>query len=133
MLKKILLSFLFLSSLLFATVQDEEASQVLIDSKIPIVDIRTPAEWKESGLLQGSIPIMLFDEKGKYDLNDFLQKLNGAVDTKKPFAIICRTGSRTKILASFLSQKMNYNVVNIKSGILYAKHLKLPILPYQPK
>jgi rhodanese-related sulfurtransferase len=132
-LKKILLSFLFLSSLLFATVQDEEASQVLIDSKIPIVDIRTPAEWKESGLLQGSIPIMLFDEKGKYDLNDFLQKLNGAVDTKKPFAIICRTGSRTKILASFLSQKMNYNVVNIKSGILYAKHLKLPILPYQPK
>lgn len=133
MLKKILLSFLFLSSLLFATVQDEEASQVLIDSKIPIIDIRTPAEWKESGLLQGSIPIMLFDEKGKYDLNDFLQKLNGAVDTKKPFAIICRTGSRTKILASFLSQKMNYNVVNIKSGILYAKHLKLPILPYQPK
>ncbi len=133
MLKKILLSFLFLSSLLFATVQDQEASQALIDSKIPIVDIRTPAEWKESGLLQGSIPIMLFDEKGKYDLNDFLQKLNGAVDTKKPFAIICRTGSRTKILASFLSQKMNYDVVNIKSGILYAKHLKLPILPYQPK
>ncbi len=133
MLKKILLSFLFLSSLLFATVQDQEASQALIDSKIPIVDIRTPTEWKDSGLLQGSIPIMLFDEKGKYDLNDFLQKLNGAVDTKKPFAIICRTGSRTKILASFLSQKMNYDVVNIKSGILYAKHLKLPILPYQPK
>jgi rhodanese-related sulfurtransferase len=132
-LKKILLSFLFLSSLLFATVQDQEASQALIDSKIPIVDIRTPTEWKDSGLLQGSIPIMLFDEKGKYDLNDFLQKLNGAVDTKKPFAIICRTGSRTKILASFLSQKMNYDVVNIKSGILYAKHLKLPILPYQPK
>ncbi|MEK6658809.1 MAG: rhodanese-like domain-containing protein [Campylobacterota bacterium] len=130
-MKKILLSFLFLSTLLFATVKDEEASQALIDSKIPIVDIRTPSEWKETGLLQGSIPIMLFDEKGKYDLNDFLQKLNSAVDTKKPFAIICRTGSRTKILASFLSQKMNYEVVNIKSGIVYAKYLKLPILAYQ--
>lgn len=130
-MKKILLSFLFLSTLLFASVKDEEASQALIDSKIPIVDIRTPSEWKETGLLQGSIPIMLFDEKGKYDLNDFLQKLNSAVDTKKPFAIICRTGSRTKILASFLSQKMNYDVVNIKSGIVYAKYLKLPILAYQ--
>lgn len=132
-MKKILLSLLLVGSWLFASVKDEEASQALLNSKIPIVDIRTPSEWKETGLLQGSIPIMLFDEKGQYDLNDFLQKLNSAVDTKKPFAIICRTGSRTKILASFLSQKMNYDVVNIKSGILYAKHLKLPILPYQPK
>jgi rhodanese-related sulfurtransferase len=132
-LKKILLSLLLVGSCLFASVKDEEASQALLDSKIPIVDIRTPGEWKETGLLQGSIPIMLFDEKGKYDLNDFLQKLNSAVDTKKPFAVICRTGSRTKILAQFLSQKLNYEVVNIKSGILYAKHLKLPILPYQPK
>ena len=130
-MKKILLSLLLVSSWLFASVKDEEASQALLDSKIPIVDIRTPGEWKETGLLQGSIPIMLFDEKGKYDLNDFLQKLNSAVDTKKPFALICRTGSRTKILAAFLSQKMNYDVVNIKSGIVYAKHLNLPILPYK--
>lgn len=75
---------------------------------------------------------MLFDEKGKYDLDDFLKKIRKqVVDTKKPFAIICRTGSRTKILAAFLSQKLNYDVVNIKSGILYAKRLNLPILPYK--
>lgn len=119
------------SASLFAAITNEEASQKLIDSNIPIVDIRTPGEWKETGLLKGSIPIMLFDEKGNYDLKDFLEKLNGAVDTKKPFAIICRTGSRTSVLAPFLSQKLNYDVVNIKSGIVYAKQLKLPILPYQ--
>lgn len=130
-MKKLLFLFLLLSTTIFASVKDEEASQELLDSKIPIVDIRTPAEWKESGLLKGSIAIMLFDEKGKYDLDDFLKKLNSSVDTKKPFAIICRTGSRTKILAAFLSQKLNYDVVNIKSGILYAKRLNLPILPYK--
>jgi rhodanese-related sulfurtransferase len=119
------------SASLFAAITNEEASQNLINSKIPIVDIRTPSEWKETGLLKGSIPIMLFDEKGNYDLKVFLEKLNGAVDTKKPFAIICRTGSRTSILAPFLSQKLNYDVINIKSGIVYAKQLKLPILPYQ--
>lgn len=119
------------SASLFAAITNEEASQNLINSKIPIVDIRTPGEWKETGLLKGSIPIMLFDEKGNYDLKDFLEKLNGAVDTKKPFAIICRTGSRTSVLAPFLSQKLNYDVINIKSGIVYAKQLKLPILPYQ--
>ncbi|MDO9266356.1 MAG: rhodanese-like domain-containing protein [Sulfurimonas sp.] len=130
-MKKIVLSLLMVSASLFAAITNEEASQKLIDSNIPIVDIRTPGEWKETGLLKGSIPIMLFDEKGNYDLKDFLEKLNGAVDTKKPFAIICRTGSRTSVLAPFLSQKLNYDVINIKSGIVYAKQLKLPILPYQ--
>jgi len=131
-LKKIVSSLLLLSISLFSAVTNEEASQQLINSNIPIVDIRTPGEWKETGLLKGSIPIMLFDEKGNYDLRDFLEKLNNAVDTKKPFAIICRTGSRTSVLAPFLSQKLNYNVINIKSGIVYAKYLKLPILPYHP-
>ncbi|PNV82444.1 MAG: rhodanese-like domain-containing protein [Sulfurimonas sp.] len=130
-MKKVFLSLLFVSISIFASIKNEEASQELLLSNIPIVDIRTPGEWKETGLLKGSIPIMLFDEKGKYDLEDFLKKLNSAVDTKKPFALICRTGSRTKILAQFLSQKMGYDVINIKSGILYAKFMKLPILPYQ--
>lgn len=132
-MKKTLLSLLLLSASLFATIVNEEASQQLLDSKTPIVDIRTPAEWKETGLLQGSIPIMLFDEKGNYDLKDFLEKLNKVVDTKKPFAIICRTGSRTRVLAPFLSEKLNFDVINIKSGILYAKFLKLPIEPYSAK
>lgn len=126
-----MLSLLIVSVSLFASVTNEEASQKLFDSNIPIIDIRTPGEWKETGLLKGSIPIMLFDEKGNYDLKLFLEQLNKVVDTKKPFAIICRTGSRTSVLAPFLSQKLNYDVINIKSGIVYAKQLKLPILPYQ--
>jgi rhodanese-related sulfurtransferase len=130
-LKKIALSLLLVSASLFAAITNEEASEKLISSNVPIVDIRTPGEWKETGLLKGSIPIMLFDEKGNYDLKDFLEKLNKVVDTKKQFAIICRTGSRTSVLAPFLSQKLNYDVINIKSGIVYAKQLKLPILPYQ--
>lgn len=130
-MKKIALSLLLVSASLFAAITNEEASEKLISSNVPIVDIRTPGEWKETGLLKGSIPIMLFDEKGNYDLKDFLEKLNKVVDTKKQFAIICRTGSRTSVLAPFLSQKLNYDVINIKSGIVYAKQLKLPILPYQ--
>ncbi|MDD5156496.1 rhodanese-like domain-containing protein [Sulfurimonas sp.] len=129
-MKKLILFFTLCVSLL-ASVTNEEASQKIIDSDIPIVDIRTPGEWRETGLLKKSIPIMLFDEKGNYDLNDFISKLNKAVDTKKPFAIICRTGSRTKILAQFLSQKLNYNVINFTNGIVYAKRAHLPILPYR--
>jgi len=123
--------FFVLTISVFAIVTNEEASQKLIDSTIPIVDIRTPGEWKETGLLKRAIPIMLFDEKGNYDLRVFLDKLNKAVDTTKPFAIICRTGSRTKLLATFLSQKLNYNVINLKSGMMYANFIHLPIIPYK--
>ncbi|QOY54117.1 rhodanese-like domain-containing protein [Candidatus Sulfurimonas marisnigri] len=130
-LKKILLSLLVLSASLFATVTNENPSKQLVDSSIPIVDIRTPGEWKETGLLKRSIPIMLFDEKGNYDLKVFLDQLNKAVDTKKQFAIICRTGSRTKVLADFLSRKMNYDVINLTNGISYAKYIRLPIIPYK--
>ena len=130
-MKKIIILFFVLTISVFAMVTNEEASQKLIDSNIPIVDIRTPGEWKETGLLKRSIPIMLFDEKGNYDLKVFLDQLNKAVDTKKQFAIICRTGSRTKLLAEFLSKKLNYNVINIKSGIMYANFIHLPVVPYK--
>ena len=74
---------------------------------------------------------MLFDEKGNYDLKVFLEKLNKAVDTSKAFAVICRTGSRTKVLSTYLSKKLNYNVINIQNGITYAIYMKLPIIPYK--
>jgi len=130
-LKKILLSLIILSASLFATITNQELSQELIDSGMPIVDIRTPGEWKETGLIKNSIPIMLFDERGNYNLKLFLEQLNSAVDTKKQFAIICRTGSRTVVLSNFLSQKMKYNVINIKSGIVYAKYKKIQTIPYK--
>ena len=129
-MKKIIISFLLLSSLTQASITNQEATQKLIDSNIPIVDIRTPTEWKETGLLKKAIPIMLFDERGNYNLKLFLEQLNSAVDTKKPFAIICRTGSRTVVLAQFLSRKLNYDVINLKSGMMYAMYKKLPLVKY---
>ena len=130
-MKKILLLSIFLASSLFATLINEYASQKLLDDKTPIVDIRTPPEWKETGLIQGAIPIMFFNEQGGYDINGWLKELNEKVDTSKPFALICRTGSRTSVLAPFLSQKLGYKVINIKGGMVYTKAAKLAILPYK--
>jgi len=130
-LKKTILIFFLLLSSLYAKVTHEYTSQKTLDSKIPVVDIRTPGEWKETGLLKNSIPIMFFNEKGGYDVNGFLKELNAKVDTSKPFALICRTGSRTRVLSGFLSQEYNYDVTNLKGGLVYVKQLRLPILPYK--
>lgn len=116
-MKKIILTLLVLISSLFAELKNEYLTQKLLDSKIPIVDIRTVGEWKETGILQGSIPIEFFNEKGAYNIPAFLAALNAKVDTKKPFALICRTGSRTQMVATYLSDTYNYKVTNVTGGI----------------
>ena len=103
----------------------------MLDSKIPIVDIRTPGEWRETGLLKGSIPIMFFNERGGYDVQGFLNELNKKVDTKKPFAIICRTASRTKMVGDFLSKQLKYTVIDLSGGIVYVQAKKLPMTRYR--
>ena len=130
-MKNLIFLTILLTSSLFAKLTNEYASQQLLDSKIPIVDIRTPPEWEETGLIKGAIPIMFFNEQGGYDVNGWLRELNAKVDTTKPFALICHTGSRTTVVAQFLSQKLNYDVINILGGMDYAAAKGLPILPYK--
>lgn len=108
---------LVLSTSLFAELKNEYLTQELLDSKIPIVDIRTVGEWKHTGILKDSIPIEFFNEAGKYNVKSFLAQLNAKVDTTKPFALICRTGSRTKMIATYLSKTFNYKVTNVTGGI----------------
>jgi rhodanese-related sulfurtransferase len=131
-LKKIFFTLLVLLGVsLSASVSDEYPSQEILDNKTPIVDIRTSGEWKESGLLKGAIPITFFDEKGGYNVEAFIAELNKKVDTKKPFALICRTGSRTTMVANFLSKEFDYKIINLQGGMMFVQGKKLPILPYK--
>ena len=118
-LKKIFLALALLAISLFAELTNEKISQKLIDAKIPIVDIRTAGEWKE-GILSGVVTITFFNERGDYDVDAFLKELNAKVDTSKPFALICHTGSRTSMLAPWLSQELKYDVINLLGGMDYA-------------
>ena len=132
-MKKIILSLIFLSASLFAQVTSQYLTKDFLNKNIPIVDVRTPGEWKETGVLKGAIPIMFFNTKGKYDTKKFLTQLNKKVDTTKPFALICHTGSRTSIIAPWLSKEFNYNVINLKGGMEYAtKGLHIKTVPYRP-
>ncbi|MDX1295669.1 MAG: rhodanese-like domain-containing protein [Sulfurimonadaceae bacterium] len=129
-----LITLLLLTATLgFAEMKQQYIDHALVGSQTPIVDIRTPGEWKNTGLVKGSIPIVFFNDRGGYDINAFLQELNAKVDTKKEFAMICNSGSRTKIVAAFLSQKLGYKVIDLKGGILYAIAKKIPMEPYKGK
>lgn len=130
-LKKLFFLFVALLSFSHADVINKFPSADLLGKQLPIVDVRTPPEWAETGLLKGAIPIMFFDERGGYNVDKFIQELNEKVDTSKEFAIICRTGSRTKIISNFLAKEFGYKVINLEGGMMFAIGQKLPILPYK--
>ena len=130
-MKKILFTLLLLISSLYAELKNESLSKKMLNSKIPIVDIRTTGEWIETGIIKDSIPIMFFDEQGKYDVKAFVNELNQKVDTTKPFAIICRTGNRTKMVSAYLANELHYKVTNIVGGITYPEMKNPPFTKYK--
>ena len=90
--------------------------QGLLNKGVTLVDIRTPGEWQETGIIAGSKPITLFTENGGI-APDFVSKLQQAVSTDKPVALICRTGNRTQAGAQMLQQLGYKQVYNVTHGI----------------
>lgn len=121
MIKKLfaLVVILFTPTFTFASLYELWATQeIVVPNGIKVIDIRTEAEWVETGIIKGSYTITFFDEKGKFDMQSFLEELNQIVKKDFPFAIICRVGSRSGMLAPFLANRLGYEVINLKGGIL---------------
>ena len=117
-MKRIVFGLLLLATSLFAELKQEWSTENFLQKNIKIIDIRTPAEWRETGIVKGSYPIMFFDEQGNYDVPKFLKALNKVVKKDEQFALICRVGSRTGMVSEFLSNKLGYKVINLKGGIM---------------
>jgi len=118
-MKKTLFGLLVLGSTLFAEVTDTPATVEFINnSKMKIIDIRTEGEWVQMGVIKNSILITFFDERGGVDTDRFIADLNGVVEKDEEFAIICNTGSRTKLISNYLGKKLDYKVVNLTGGMM---------------
>jgi rhodanese-related sulfurtransferase len=85
---------------------------------VPVIDIRTAAEWEETGIVPGSRLLTFFDERGKADPAAWLAKAKAIAKPGDPLVIICRSGNRTKPVSRFLAEQAGYaKVYNVKNGI----------------
>lgn len=117
-MKKTLLGLLLFGSTLFAEVSNVPATADFVEAKkMKIVDIRTEGEWIQMGTIKDAHLITFFDERYGYDTEAFTASLDKVVEKNEQFAIICNTGSRTKLIANFLGNKLDYNVVNLVGGM----------------
>ncbi|CAA7623515.1 rhodanese-like domain-containing protein [Magnetospirillum sp. SS-4] len=97
---------------------DNAALAELIGRGVPVVDIRTPPEWGQTGIVKGAHRIMAFDERGKL-APDFIERLAKVAGPDDEVVLICRTGNRTRLLGTALSEQLGYSkVYNVEKGIV---------------
>ncbi len=130
-MKKILSSIVLVSVYLFAEVEQINATPDFFKKEIIVIDIRTPGEWKQTGIVKGAHTIMFFDERGGYNTKEFLKELEKIVKKDKPFALICRTGSRTTMISDFLDKELDYKVINLQGGMVELMRRGYKPTPYQ--
>ena len=80
--------------------------------EITLVDIRTPQEWRQTGIAAGALTI---DMTRKTFVEEILRAVDGDKDT--PIAIICRTGNRTTYTQKALQESGFTQVYNVKEGM----------------
>ncbi|WP_018946067.1 FKBP-type peptidyl-prolyl cis-trans isomerase [Thioalkalivibrio sp. AKL17] len=101
----------------FGGLNNNELAGMLERDDVTIIDIRRPDEWAETGVVKGSLRMTAFDERGQF-IPQFGQAFTDAVDPDDTVVLICRTGSRTGVLARALADGLGYgDVHNVTDGI----------------
>ncbi len=96
---------------------DNQQLKILQTQGVPVYDIRRAEEWQQTGVVEGSHLLTFVDEKGKL-MPEFVSRFTQSVGKNDPVILICRTGSRTDVLARALIEDLGYTkVFNVKNGI----------------
>lgn len=84
-----------------------------------LLDVRTPAEYKEDGHIPNSIliPVQVLPQYIK-DIEKFKDK---------KILVYCRSGNRSAVASKFLEQNGFKQVYNLKDGIIGWKKAGLPV------
>ncbi len=89
------------------------AAKLVADKQAILIDIRTPEEWRETGVAEGAHRLDMTDPM-------FGAKLSRIVDgdRTRTIALICRTASRTRTVQAALMQHGYKTVINVEGGMI---------------
>lgn len=89
-----------------------EALQAMQAHGALVVDVRTPEEWRETGLIPGSKGLTYFDANGGSDKAGWLRQLGGLQATPdRPVILVCRSGGRSTAVGQMLIDDAGYSKV----------------------
>jgi rhodanese-related sulfurtransferase len=94
------------------TLSAAEALEKAKTGEITLIDIRTPKEWRQTGVAAGALTIDMTKRT-------FVQEVLNAVQDNReaPIALICRTGNRTSYTRDALEKLGFTNVSHVAEGM----------------
>ncbi|WP_085308054.1 rhodanese-like domain-containing protein [Planktotalea arctica] len=116
MLRCLFLSFLLLITTPLAAepsiISAPDAFSASSAGEMILVDIRSPAEWVETGVAEGAIALTMHDPA-------FPKQISALLNANKdqPVALICATGGRTQYVVSFLAKNGFPDVIDVSEGM----------------
>ncbi len=91
-----------------------EAYEASKAGKVRLIDIRTPQEWRQTGVAPGAGRVDFY--RGPDVLvQSVLQMVGG--DKNAPIVLICRTGNRTAVAQKYLQGLGFTQVYNVSEGM----------------
>lgn len=88
------------------------AAQELAEGEIILLDIRSPGEWKQTGLAKGAWPVSMHTP-------DFGAQLQSIFEKYRPdqVALICATGGRTAHVIDVLAKNGITGLIDVSEGM----------------
>lgn len=94
----------------------------LLKRGVKFVDIRRQDEWDKTGVIEGSVRLTAFNNRGEF-VRGFPESFQKIAAPGDEVILICRTGNRSSVLANILAEQAGYTkVYNVTDGI--AKWIK---------
>lgn len=94
------------------TIDAQKAFHAVRNGELIILDIRSPGEWTETGVVQGAWPVTMHDPTFGSTLQDIFAKY-----PDRPIALICATGGRSNYVAGVLEENGISVVFDISEGM----------------
>lgn len=89
----------------------EAAHDAALAGEIVLLDIRSPGEWKQTGVPEGAMAVTMHNDQFVPNLRKLLSE---HPDT--PLAMICATGGRTEYVVGVLA-KNGVDVIDVSEGL----------------
>ena len=111
-----------------------EAYRMMQAGQLILIDVRSPGEWKQTGIPAGAKAITMHDPRGLTAFRDRVLATAGN-DPSRPIALICAHGNRSKLMQAFLSTQNFTAIHDVGEGMLGRTNLPgwlrrgLPVVP----
>lgn len=117
-MKKALIFLCGLAIALNAQIKQKDVDPSVIKEDMQIIDVRTPAEWQETGTIKNVYKVSFTKDDKKTPNPNFFEELKATkIDLNKPVYVICKSGKRGEKAADVLDKKGVKDVTNLKGGM----------------